>query len=399
MGKKLQIRLKERCRFSTSLRYELFYSLHNLTNPETRIHKTWQKTTLAALSSTFRSEFERIGSAWEIWPVLGATVSPAVATPTFEEIVGIIQTQPIEEFKKTILLGILHEEKIVAALIDKKEPLAIALAKTPKAKQEWLGYIGLFPFKEDAPIAIALRLLLTDATEFRAVVLRLIKMYWTQSFKRTWNFLQPEYERCRAEKERLFESCTIEEFSKQALIRVEFDEKKNEIHAIRGGYKLPFKNIMHCYFMPSAFNDRRYWSAVKDQGSQTFVYFPFFEPSINVSIERHLEHNQLVDPELDPAILFRALGDSTRFAIASILARSAKSSIELASILSVSKPTISHHVHQLREAGLLQENFQGGSVLLSLKRSVIESLSDLTIKKLFHSGERINLTKTRNQTA
>ena len=57
--------------------------------------------------------------------------------------------------------------------------------------------------------------------------------------------------------------------------------------------------------------------------------------------------------------------------------------MELAKILSVSKPTISHHVHLLREAGLIQEAYVNGSVELQLNKQVLEKLSELTISKLF----------------
>ena len=89
---------------------------------------------------------------------------------------------------------------------------------------------------------------------------------------------------------------------------------------------------------------------------------------------------------MDPALIFKALGDVTRFAIVSIIAHEPKSSVELSKILSITKATISHHVHILREAGLLNERHESGSVKLSLKRAIIENLSELTIERLYKNS-------------
>jgi DNA-binding transcriptional ArsR family regulator len=114
---------------------------------------------------------------------------------------------------------------------------------------------------------------------------------------------------------------------------------------------------------------------------------------LDIQIAREVP--SVTDPALDPSLIFKALGDSTRFAIATLLARAPKSSVELAKILSVSKPTISHHVHLLREAGLIQETFVNGSVELQLKRVVLEGLSEITVAKLFDGNEPLNLIRTR----
>ncbi len=96
-------------------------------------------------------------------------------------------------------------------------------------------------------------------------------------------------------------------------------------------------------------------------------------------------------------MIFKALGDSTRYAIVSLVAKGPLSSADLAERLSVSKPTISHHVHQLREAGLLDEQYRSGAVQLSLKRDVIEKISDVTVQRLFHSDRKIDLRTTRKK--
>ena len=77
--------------------------------------------------------------------------------------------------------------------------------------------------------------------------------------------------------------------------------------------------------------------------------------------------------------VFRALGDTTRYAIASILARAPTTSADLARSLKVSKPTITHHVHALRSAGLIRETPAGGSTKLSLSRDTVAALSEAAV--------------------
>src|SRR5688500_20346269 len=100
-------------------------------------------------------------------------------------------------------------------------------------------------------------------------------------------------------------------------------------------------------------------------------------------------------PNINAEAVFRALGDTTRYAIASILARNPTSSAELSRILKVSKPTITHHVHALRAAGLISEEPGGGSSRLSLNRATVEALSNAAGRHRFRSTGGLLLSTTR----
>lgn len=386
---------RKNCRFELSFRYDLFYSLNALLDPNSRIHPAWKGASLQSLGDEFDKLLAKIGGSWEIWPVMAALLPGPVANPNFEEIVGTIQKLPLSTFKEKILRGLIHSEEATEPLLRKKISLRAALAKVPKAKREWIGHIGLFPYDPRSPQVVALEKLLSDPDSFREVVLSLLKIYWQKSFRFTWQRLQPQLRRSLETRERLFHSCSFSEFSKQALLRIEVNEAKEEIRALRGGYHLALRDVQTCYFLPSAFNDRRFWSAFKDNGPKTTIYFPFFDPAITLDLQIASDIPSINEPALDPALIFKALGDSTRFAIATLLARSPTNSAELAKVLSVSKPTISHHVHLLREAGLIQETYINGSVELQLKRNVLEKLSQLTVSKLFETNEPMSLVRTR----
>jgi DNA-binding transcriptional ArsR family regulator len=100
----------------------------------------------------------------------------------------------------------------------------------------------------------------------------------------------------------------------------------------------------------------------------------------------------------DVALVFRALGDATRFAMANLLARRAMPAVELARQLHLSKPTVTHHLHFLREAGLIEEQGEGGRKLLALRREAVESLSSRTVRRLFEA-EAVPPARSRRRPA
>ena len=83
--------------------------------------------------------------------------------------------------------------------------------------------------------------------------------------------------------------------------------------------------------------------------------------------------------------------------IASILARTPTTSAELSRSLKVSKPTITHHVHALRSAGLITETPSGGSTKLTLSRETVAALSDVAVEQLFSSTGDLALDTTRKR--
>jgi len=161
------------------------------------------------------------------------------------------------------------------------------------------------------------------------------------------------------------------------------DEEAQIVRAGRVNFSMTFDSIERIHFIPSALNVNRLWTAFdNDKIDRLTVVFPYFDPSI-----------QITDPDgrtrpastesIEPPLVFRALGDTTRFAIAKIIAREPTSSTELARQLGLAKGTVSHHVRILRVAGLIKEEWTGGSVTLSINRPTLENLSDKTVELLF----------------
>jgi DNA-binding transcriptional ArsR family regulator len=99
--------------------------------------------------------------------------------------------------------------------------------------------------------------------------------------------------------------------------------------------------------------------------------------------------------EPDIALVFRALGDATRYAIATLLAREALTGAELARRLGVTQPTMTHHLQQLRRAGLLKEERRGNSLVSRLDRDAIGAISGAAIRRLFVEADEAPLPRSR----
>ena len=79
------------------------------------------------------------------------------------------------------------------------------------------------------------------------------------------------------------------------------------------------------------------------------------------------------------ATLFRALGDATRVKIVNLLSQSVEPVCvcELVPVLSVSQPTVSHHLKKLTEAGLLEREERGKWAFYTLSGEAVERLAAL----------------------
>lgn len=84
-----------------------------------------------------------------------------------------------------------------------------------------------------------------------------------------------------------------------------------------------------------------------------------------------------------PTDTFKALSDPTRRQILEMLAAGDLSAGEIASHFSISAPSVSHHLHILKEAGLVEDTRIRQSIVYHLRR---EKLEDLTRWLYVHFG-------------
>src|SRR5262249_34183758 len=154
------------------------------------------------------------------------TVEDEINSRDFDRLLSEMNRVPSRVYQERILLGVLHDSKLVDQMLEGRRSLFDGVADVRKTKQEWLAFIGLYPYQKQAPLVKALELLLRAPDDFRKEVQWLIKTFWKSAYQLTWMNLQPQLLKSMEEKERLYQSCSLEEFSKIALLRIEIDENR-----------------------------------------------------------------------------------------------------------------------------------------------------------------------------
>lgn len=70
--------------------------------------------------------------------------------------------------------------------------------------------------------------------------------------------------------------------------------------------------------------------------------------------------------------IFKALSDATRRRILELLIEKDRTAGEIADCFSISKPSISHHLSILKNAGLIQDERQGQKLVYSINMTVFQ---------------------------
>jgi ArsR family transcriptional regulator len=77
----------------------------------------------------------------------------------------------------------------------------------------------------------------------------------------------------------------------------------------------------------------------------------------------------------DLSTTFSALSDDTRRKILTLLRGGSKTAGDIAAAFELSKPTISHHLRVLDDAGLVRSERRGTFVVYTLQSNVLEDLA------------------------
>ena len=137
--------------------------------------------------------------------------------------------------------------------------------------------------------------------------------------------------------------------------------------ATNGVRWMPEAGIRTVYLVPSYF--ARPYNYIFDGEGWHLIAYPLAEAALDG------------DPAGVPLAtirLFKALGDESRMRILRILADGDLYLTEIAERMGLSKPTVKHHLAQLRAAGLLTMTQTGGLTYYSLRRDrVAEAGPDL----------------------
>ncbi len=378
-----------------SPRFELVLALWAILSERAVRHAAWRRRVGQRLPAEFHRAVEALGGSPELWILFFDAPGRRPLEKEVGEVVASIRRRPADELARGLLGTLLHDESLGARLFAREISLDGALAVLPRRKREWLGFMGLYPYGPERPLAKAVRRMIEDPDGFRRDGLIALESF-AGVFALEWPSLRPQLEHSAGEAERLLAAGDWPAIGRSLGLNIEFDLARQQMRALRGGYALPFARMGEAIFLPSAFNEGQFWTVVDDENGRSDPLIPWLDPAIRLSPESP-EPASGPAALRDAALVFRALGDATRFAMAGLLARRPMSSAELGRQLSLSKPTVAHHVHELRQAGLLREQNDGKAVILSLDRSAIESLSAIAGAQLFEARQAPPLARSRRR--
>ena len=383
--------------FVVTPRFEVFYALYALTNSAPTPIDRWKERALLRLPRDFERVAKRVAPVPLFWPLLADALQRTPGEMTFEEILSNLREMPAEELKANILSGIFHDPATVRSLVTGKKSLRQVLTSDSLSGGELLTHFGLRPYSAESHAANAMIRLLSNPASFRDELGLVLQRFWQAGFKRDWSALEPVLRAESFHMKDLHESVSLAELN----LPVAFDEDAREFRP-KSGPAINYDRVDRIYIIPSAFNTRRWWAKYETRPQRFSLYFSVAREaaSPNKIVEHDWEARESSGKPrhaVNPETVFRALGDTTRYAIASMLARTPTTSAELARSLKVSKPTITHHVQALRAAGLIEEELHGGSNRLSLNRDTVAALSNVAVEQLFSSTTDLALATTRKR--
>jgi DNA-binding transcriptional ArsR family regulator len=387
--------------FVVTPRFEAFYALYTLTSSAPTQLDRWKERALLRLPRDFDRVAKRVAPVPLFWPLLADALQRTPGEMTFEEILSTVREMPPEELKANILSGIFHDPGTVQSLITGKKNLKQILTNDNLPGGELLTHFGLRPYSADSHATSAMSRLLSKPGVFRDELALVLERFWQTGFKRDWSALEPLLRSELLHLKDLYEQSSLTQLTLELSLPVAVDEGAGELRP-KSGPPIMTDRVDSLYIIPSGFNTRRWWAKYETKPQRYSLYFPIARGAASP--------NKIVDddwqaPEsprkprhaVNAESVFRALGDTTRYAIASVLARTPTTSAELARSLKVSKPTITHHVQALRQAGLIDENPGGGSNRLSLNRETVAALSNMAVEQLFSSTGDLALVTTRKR--
>jgi DNA-binding transcriptional ArsR family regulator len=387
--------------FAVTPRFDVFYALYSLTSSASTQLDPWKEKALERVPRDFSQQAKRVAPLPIFWPLLADAIQSVPGAIAFEEIGSSVREMPVDALQRNVLSGIFHDQHTVDLLVTREKNLKQVLADEDRPGGELLGHFGLRPYSQSSPSASAIDLLLSKPKKFRDELALVLKQFWETGFNSDWSALEPGL---RAESFRmrdLREDLSPEDLARELNLPVVFYDKTREIRP-KSGASIDYARVDRCYIIPSAFNARRWWAKYETNARRITLYIPITAdpgaPNTVVEASRKIRDVPAKNTTgINAESVFRALGDTTRYAIASILARTPTTSAELARSLKVSKPTITHHVHALRSAGLIAETPSGGSTKLTLSRDTVAALSDAAVEQLFSSTGDLALETTRKR--
>jgi DNA-binding transcriptional ArsR family regulator len=350
-------------------RFEIFYALQALESGTGERLAGWRREMERRIPARARTEIARVAPSPLMWPLLADALREQPPSISFPQMISALHAMDDAAFQRAVLGGVFKTEGAVNGLMSGRTSFKRTVTAEVRTQQKLLGLLGLHPFDINNASAYAFDRIVSQPSTYRAEMLGALEMFWQVGFGDTWTALAAQM-------------TTSARAMKAAISRKGFMVFAAE-RKLPAAINAPDTTAIHV--IPSAFNVARLWAAYKDSHERTVFYIPVLDTGLSSAIgnARESRASEPAAPAVDPSLVFKALGDTTRYAIATTLARSPMTSVDLARLFKVSKPTISHHVAQLRAANLLLERQTESGIVLSLNRRVLEKASDAAAADMY----------------
>ncbi len=327
------------------------------------------------LPARLRTSLASIAPTPLMWPLIADAMRDSEPEVTFTEMIAALKSMNARTFQTFVLGGVFKSPGVVENLVSGKTTLATTVATEAKSQEKLLSLLGLFPFARQQSGPGAFERLVRDPASYRDEVVNALESFWTHGFRDTWERLDGEMSNSAREMERHTSPTGFATFARDHRLPVSIED--DTLVTIRGGASTPVRSAAGVFIIPSAFNSAKLWATYSDARGRVTYFLPMLDTGLSAT----------APVNIDPAAIFRALGDTTRYAIAASIARTPMTSVELARAFDVSKPTISHHVQLMRNAGLIEETQTEGGVILALNRRVLEKASAAAAREMFSEDD------------
>ncbi|HEX6573538.1 MAG TPA: metalloregulator ArsR/SmtB family transcription factor [Gemmatimonadaceae bacterium] len=353
-------------------RFEIFYALQALESGLGERLAPWRREMERRLPARARTEIVRVAPAPIMWPLLADALRNEPPDIQFAQVISALSSMDDGSFQRSVLGGVFKSEGAVDGLMSGRKSLKRTIAQEAASQEKLLKLLGLHPFDPENASAYAFDRVISQPSVYRDEVVGALEMFWQIGFSDTWKFLEPQMKAAaRAYKSGITRGGLLSILKKHAM-PMSTDRIELTASAVR--------------LIPSSFNVSRLWAAYADSHERFTFYIPVLDRSVRTESEGKGDRTPVAREAtgpINPSAVFKALGDTTRYAMATTLARSPMTSVELAKLFNVSKPTISHHVALLRDANLLTERQSDNGTVLSLNRRTLERASPAAAQEMY----------------
>lgn len=221
-----------------------------------------------------------------------------------------------------------------------------------------------------------------------------MRFFLFETFLPRWNARREVYRQAAADLAERVSAAGRADLGRLLGFDIDIDPYRRGLRGSGGIPRLSPNRLAAIELMPSAFNRDGYWQLGAAQGGRQTLYLPCHDTELAALMRTPGAPATKAPPATvqevggiaELALVFQALGDTSRFAMARMLARESLTAAEIGRRLGLSAPAVSHHIGALRRAGLVAIERQGASLRLSLRREAFALLGARCLATMFDAS-------------